>query len=205
MSVTGVRFKIGCLNAEARLLGRYRRRSPHPSGYQSGASPDTNFLTVFNDKGRIIGRASRINCHLSGLLHTVVHLLLFNERGELLVQRRGRRKDSSGGKLAQSVGGHIAKGSSPKATLIKESREELGIDLSDFSFLTDFPYESHNGANRERVFLFHGRHNGPIYPNYTELDWAAFFKPADIRSLAQTHSQLFSPSFLQDLQRLPNS
>jgi isopentenyldiphosphate isomerase len=202
MSVIGIRAKITCLNLEARLLGNYRRRQLHPSGYRSGASPDADDLTVFNEKRKIISHASRLNCHLHGLFHATVHLLLFNERGQLLVQRRSRRKDSSSGKLAQSVGGHIARGVGTQATLVKECREELLIDLSDFSFLADFPYESSNGANKEFVYLFRGQHNGPFQPNYSELDWAAFFNLTDIRALAQSRSQLFSPSFLQDLQHL---
>ncbi len=202
MSVLGVRAKIARLNLEARLLGGHRRRQPHPSGYRSGASPGTDVLTVLNDKRKIIGYASRLNCHLSGLFHATVHLLLFNERGQLLVQRRSRIKDSSGGKLAQSVGGHIAGRSDPQATLVKECWEELGVKLSDFSFLADFPYESSNGANKEFVYLFRGQHNGPFQPNSSELDWAAFFNLTDIRALAQSRSQLFSPSFLQDLQHL---
>lgn len=55
---------------------------------------------VVDAAGRVVGRATRGECHGgSMLLHPVVHLHLFNSRGELYLQnvRRGRISSPDGG------------------------------------------------------------------------------------------------------------
>ena len=50
---------------------------------------------VVDLSGRVVGRATRGECHSgSMLLHPVVHLHVFNSRGELYLQRRPLRQDN---------------------------------------------------------------------------------------------------------------
>jgi isopentenyldiphosphate isomerase len=203
MLIHGVKAKIAYLNLKSHLARRTRRPRPHLSGYQSGQSPETDILIVTDDKGRAVGKVNRKQAHAEGVLHACVHLLLFDPTGkQIIVQRRGLNKDSSPGKLSQSVGGHVGAGFSPEETLAKESREELGICPQLFRLMTVFPYESNMKKNQEVVFLFSGTYGGPLYPNFTELEWAAYLSFNGIKALAQEEPQRFAPSFLQDLKQL---
>ena len=66
---------------------------------------------VVDLSGRVIGRATRGECHGgSMLLHPVVHLHVFNSRGELYLQRRPAWKDIQPGRWDTAVGGHVAWG-----------------------------------------------------------------------------------------------
>ena len=57
----------------------------------------------------------------------MVHLHVFNSKGEVYLQRRPDWKDIQPGKWDTSVGGHIDYGEEPEQALVREVREELGI------------------------------------------------------------------------------
>ena len=68
---------------------------------------------VVNEQGNITGAATRGECHSgSRLLHPVVHLHIFNTKGELYLQKRPEWKDIQPGKWDTAVGGHIDLGES---------------------------------------------------------------------------------------------
>ena len=83
---------------------------------------------IVDEEGRVVGAATRGECHNgSKLLHPVVHLHVFNSRGEVYLQKRPEWKDIQPGKWDTSVGGHIDYGETPEQALVREVGEELGI------------------------------------------------------------------------------
>ena len=61
---------------------------------------------VVDEQGNITGAATRGECHSgSRLLHPVVHLHIFNTKGELYLQKRPEWKDIQPGKWDTAVGG----------------------------------------------------------------------------------------------------
>jgi len=88
---------------------------------------DEQFALV-DDDGVEIGRASRAECHGGSFrLHGVVHLLVFNSAGSLILQKRAKNKDIQPGKWDTSVGGHRHAGETIDEALIREAEEELNI------------------------------------------------------------------------------
>ena len=87
---------------------------------------------IVDDSGNVLGKATRGECHNgSRLLHPVVHLHVFNSRGEVYLQRRPEWKDIQPGKWDTAVGGHLDYGETPEEALRREVSEELGI--TDFT------------------------------------------------------------------------
>ena len=73
---------------------------------------------IVDEQGTITGAATRGECHSgSKLLHPVVHLHVFNSKGELYLQKRPEWKDIQPGKWDTSVGGHIDLGESVEIAL----------------------------------------------------------------------------------------
>ena len=94
---------------------------------------------VVDEQGRVVGSATRGECHGgSKLLHPVVHLHVFNSRGEVYLQRRPEWKDIQPGKWDTAVGGHIDYGETPEQALQREVREELGQNLLTPNFESEF-------------------------------------------------------------------
>lgn len=101
------------------------------------------WLPIINEKGEIVGKSSREQCH-SGqkLLHPVVHLHVFNNKNELFIQKRSETKQIQPGKWDTSVGGHVSFNESILKSLNREAKEEIGIDASEAKFLFAYIWES---------------------------------------------------------------
>jgi len=66
----------------------------------------SELFPVVDETGRVVGCATRGECHDGRrLLHPVVHLHLFNSRGELYLQKRPLWKDIQPGRWTTAVGG----------------------------------------------------------------------------------------------------
>ena len=110
-------------------------------------------LPIVNDRGLTIGKATRRECHNgSKLLHPVVHLHLFNSRGELYLQQRPLWKTIQPGKWDTAVGGHIGFGEPASEALRREVSEELGINNFEPVAVRKYLFES--DREREYVYLY---------------------------------------------------
>lgn len=153
---------------------------------------------VVDEEGNITGAASRGECHSgSKLLHPVVHLHLFNSKGELYLQRRPLWKDIQPGKWDTAVGGHVDLGESVEMALRREVREELGV--TDFvpETLTHYVFES--ARERELVFVHKTVYDGGVKPS-DELDGGRFWSLDEIRQAMG--KEILTPNFESEIQRL---
>ena len=134
---------------------------------------------LVDEEGNIIGAATRGECHDgSKKLHPVIHLHVFNSKGELYLQKRPEWKDIQPGKWDTSVGGHVDLGESVEIALKREAQEELGI--SDFKpeILAHYIFESER--ERELVFAHKTIYDGVINPS-EELDGGRFWSIDEIK------------------------
>ncbi len=159
----------------------------------------TELFPVVDEQANIIGSATRAECHSgSKLLHPVVHLHLFNEAGELYLQKRPEWKDIQPGKWDTAVGGHVALGESVELALKREAAEELGITGFTAESLTSYVFESE--IERELVFVHKAVYAGEVVPNREELSDGRFWKPEEIR--ANRGKGVFTPNFEQEIERI---
>lgn len=89
--------------------------------------PAEELLNVYDTEGRVVGAQPRRAAKASGLAVGAVNVLVLNERGEVLVQRRPADKEN-GGRWDKSVGGHVSAGEDFDTTVVREAGEELFDD-----------------------------------------------------------------------------
>lgn len=153
---------------------------------------------VVDEEGNITGAASRGECHSgSKLLHPVVHLHLFNSKGELYLQHRPLWKDIQPGKWDTAVGGHVDLGESVEMALRREVREELGV--TDFVPETLIHYIFESARERELVFVHKTVYDGEVKPS-DELDGGRFWSMEEIRQAMG--KEILTPNFESEIQRL---
>lgn len=79
--------------------------------------------------------SSRSEAHKKGLYHRSIHLWIITPSGELLIQKRSMNKSAHPGLWDISCAGHVESGDTTESTVIKEAKEELGLDLSEDKIL----------------------------------------------------------------------
>lgn len=153
---------------------------------------------VVDEDGNILGSVSRGEAHSgSKILHPVVHLHLFNSRGELYLQRRPDWKDIQPSRWDTATGGHIDLGENVDAALRREVREELGIVDFTPESLGHYVFESQR--ERELVFVHRATYDGPVTPNPDELAGGRFWTRQEI--ISNIGKCIFTPNFEQEYQR----
>ena len=78
---------------------------------------------LVDETGQVIGSATRGECHNgSKLLHPVVHLHVFNSKGDVYLQKRPEWKDIQPGTWDTSMDGNMTYGESPELARDRELR-----------------------------------------------------------------------------------
>ncbi len=94
-------------------------------------------LDIFDADGGLKAVKSRSLAHSQGLWHKSVHVWIVNSQGEILVQKRSALKKFFPNVWDCAFAGHISHGESSITTVVREGKEELGldIDLSKLKYL----------------------------------------------------------------------
>lgn len=87
------------------------------------------YFDVYDMDRRRTGAIRPRQRHGAEAMQLVVHVCLFNEKGEMLIQRRSMEKKSYPGYWDVSVGGGVLAGETAREAAEREIREELGIDV----------------------------------------------------------------------------
>lgn len=155
-------------------------------------------LPVVDESGNILGAVTRGHAHDgSKILHPVVHLHVFNSRGDLYLQRRPDWKDIQPGKWDTAVGGHIDLGENVERALQREVGEELGITDFTPESLGHYVFESQR--ERELVYVHRCVYDGDIRPSAQELNGGRFWSADEIAE--NIGRGVFTPNFESEYQR----
>jgi len=147
---------------------------------------------VVDENGNILGSVSRGEAHSgSKILHPVIHLHVFNSKGELYLQKRPEWKDIQPGRWDAAVGGHVDLGESVAVALAREAREELG--LVGFEPISMGHYVFESAREKELVYVHKTVFNGEIKPDATELSGGRFWTTDEIKQ--NIGHDVFTPNF----------
>ena len=154
---------------------------------------------MVDSDGSVIGKATRKECHSgSKLLHPVIHLHVFNDAGDLFLQKRSESKDIQPGKWDTAVGGHVDWGETVEDALRREAMEELGIIGFTPQLVTCYEFESE--IERELIHTYKTTYNGVILPNKDEIEEGRFWTLAEVK--AGMGKGIFTPNFEGELDRV---
>ena len=86
-------------------------------------------IDELNNKGEKIGVVDKDIAHEKGLWHMSVHVWLVNDDNKILLQQRCAEKKLFPNTWDCSFAGHISAGETPIQAVLREGKEEIGIDV----------------------------------------------------------------------------
>lgn|SRR6185369_12869236 len=139
---------------------------------------------VVDKEDNIINYRTRYDCHHDkSLIHRAIGIIIINDKGEILLQKRSIHKDTDPGKYDVAVSGHVAKGESYEDSAQREMMEEIGISAELIfvkKMIVYFPNETEYDA------IFRTTHNGPFVISEHEIDEITFATKEDIKKICLT-------------------
>ena len=131
---------------------------------------------VVNERDEVIGAAPRGEVHRRGLRHRAAHVLVFNGRGEVFLQRRSPAKDCFPGTWDTSAAGHLDRGEDYDACAVREVREELGVELAAPPQRL-FKLPAGPEAGWEFCWVYRAEAEGPFTLHPEEISDGGWFAP----------------------------
>lgn len=149
---------------------------------------------VVDAEDHVVRQATRHEVHTQKLLHRAVHIFVFNEAGELFLQRRSRWKDMHPLRWDSSAAGHVNAGHTYEETAPREIGEELGVSAT-VEEIGRLPAGA--GTGWEFVRLYRARHEGPFTLHPAEIDSGGWFTLAQLDRWTTARPDDFASGFLE--------
>src|SRR5688572_481315 len=150
---------------------------------------------VVNDRDEVIGQLSRREVHRQGLKHRAVHVLIFNSKGGIFLQKRSMKKDNFPGAWDSSAAGHVDSGEDYDACVLRETREELGVQLPCVPERI-LRVEACKETGQEFVWVYRCEHEGPFQLDPHEIDSGAWFPPEHVSRWIKERPQDFASALI---------
>src|SRR5881396_2158646 len=164
-----------------------------PPDADTGLNRNERFPVV-DKNDRILRYANRSEVHGNNLRHRAVHILIFNQAGEVYLQQRSRWKDRHPLKWDSSAAGHVADGERYDDTAQRELNEELGVRVA-LQKIAKLPASQH--TDQEFIWVYRGSISGDLVPNKSEIEQGAFLPPSVIDGWTSSRPEDFAPGFLE--------
>lgn len=113
-------------------------------------------LDIYTRDGKYLGVKTRAECHVEnpGFYHKPVWIWAYNSKKEILVQKRSMQKKKFPGLLDMTCGGHVETGELSIDGAIRETKEEIGVDVDKEKMKFMFEYIEDDAWEIGQVFFF---------------------------------------------------
>lgn len=150
---------------------------------------------VVNERDEMIGQAPRPEVHARGLRHRAVHVLVFNARGEVFLQKRSQLKDTARGKWDSSSSGHLEAGEAYDACAARELREEIGLHATEPPQRV-FKLDACPETGWEFCWIYRCQSEGPFMLHPEEIETGAWFAPSSVTEWVARKPDDFASAFV---------
>lgn len=170
--------------------------TPAPPNKRSAGDPiKEEYFDVVNDRDEVIGQELRREVHRKGLKHRAVHVLVFNAKGHVFLQKRSLKKDQFPGTWDSSASGHLAPGETYDDAAVRETFEEIGLKL-EAAPTRLFKMSACKETGQEFVWVYRCASEGPFKLDPTEVEHGNWFRADDITRWITNRPKDFAEAFI---------
>jgi len=88
-------------------------------------------VDILDPEGNFTGKtAMKSEAHKKGWFHATVHIWFYTSNGKILIQQRGKHKDTHPLLWDVSVAGHVGAWEDFKTSAVREVSEEIGLEIT---------------------------------------------------------------------------
>lgn len=166
-------------------------------------------IILVDEKDRKIGVGEKLMVHKKGLLHRAFSIFIFNKKGELLLQKRAKRKYHSGGLWTNTCCSHPQPGEKLVLAAKRRLKEEMGIETK-LKEITKIKYSAKikDLIENEIDHVFVGYFEGKPILNKKEAEAWKWEKASlilkDIKTRPQKYSVWFKIIFPKIIKSIEN-
>lgn len=140
-------------------------------------------VVLVNEQNEELGLMGKQEAHERGLLHRAISVIVFNSRGEQLVQQRAFTKYHWAGIWSNTCCSHPRAGESFLQAAERRLYEELGIRITlteQFHFIYKAKDEASGLIEHELDYVFTGTYDGPVNWNTDEVNNIRWMNTAEV-------------------------
>ena len=163
-------------------------------------SSDAEDLILVDADDNPVGFLDKSSCHDGkGILHRAFSAFIFNDRGEVLIQRRAADKRLWPSYWSNSCCSHPRRGETMETAVRRRLDQELGMpptQVTDLRYIYKFEYHAAFGAagsEHELCSVFHARFAGEPVVNTTEIEDWAWVAPEELTRRLGAEASQFTP------------
>lgn len=149
---------------------------------------------VVNERDEVVGQAPRSEVHRRKLWHRAVHVLVFNARGDIFLQKRSMLKDTAAGLWDSSSSGHVDSGEDYDACAVRELREEIGLSVAQTPERL-FKINPSEETGWEFCWVCRCASEGPFVLHPQEIETGAWFAAEFVTKWLAERPQEFASAF----------
>lgn len=168
-------------------------------------SSEADELILVDPEDRVVGYERKDRCHDGpGLLHRALSVFVFNQRAEMLLQKRSSQKRLWPLYWSNSCCSHPRRNETISAAAQRRVSQELGLEVEVhecFRFQYHAMFEN-VGSENELCYVFVARSDEPTTTNQHEIAATRFVSLANLEKELQEAPHTFTPWFKLEWEKL---
>lgn len=152
-------------------------------------------VVLVNEQNEVLGYSEKLEAHQKGLLHRAISVIIFNSKGEMLIQQRGLNKYHWAGIWSNTCCSHPRKDESFEQAAGRRLYEELGFKTpltEAFHFIYKAHDEQSGLTEHEYDTVFTGTYSNPFEFNKDEIAAIQWIAPEKLTEDIHQHPEKYS-------------
>lgn len=163
-------------------------------------------LVLVNEQDEAVGYLDKDSAHNgAGILHRAFSIFLFNDKNQVLLQKRSDQKRLWPGYWSNSCCSHPRQGEEISEATYRRARQELGIEVFALQYLYKFVYQASFGdlgSEHELCWVYIGKCQDTVKPNKLEISDHRWLESAQLTAEMEAHPERFTPWMKQEWHQL---
>lgn len=157
----------------------------------------TKDVVLVDENDQVLGTMEKLKAHQEGKLHRAFSVIIFNDKGEMLIHKRASDKYHCGGMWTNACCSHPRIDEDTKDAALRRMQEEMGFTTS-IDYIGKFIYrtEFENGLTEHELdHVFVGKFNGKPIPNPEEVEDYRYIAIDELKKEIKSHPEQYTVWF----------